>query len=99
MTPRQTSASKQEISLQVDVGVIKSQMLDLKKQADRIEGKLDGLAAVSQDDFRKFVDYAEETFIKKESLKGAKAVGYATLTALAISVTLGIAKLLGAHIQ
>lgn len=85
--------------MQVDVGVIKSQMVDLKKQTDRIESKLDGLSTVSQADFKKFVDYVEDMFVKKESLKGAKAVGYAVLTALAVSVTLGIAKLLGAHLQ
>lgn len=92
---RTTTSSKEEVALQVDVGVIKSQMVDLKKQTDRIEDKLDSLQTVPLADFKKFVEYVENTFVKKESLKGAKAVGLAVLTALAVSATLGIAKLLG----
>lgn len=99
MTQRQTTPSEQEVSLQVDVRVIKSQMVDLKRQTDRIETKLDGLSVVTQDDFKKFVQYVEETFVKQESLKGFRAVGLAVVTALAISVTLGISKLLGVHFQ
>lgn len=98
MAQRTTTPSKSEITLQVDVGVIKSQMADLKKQTDRIEGKLDGLSMVSQDDFKKFVQYVESNFVKNERLKGATAVFYAVLTAIAVSATLGIAKLLGAKL-
>lgn len=98
MATRKVTTSHSEISLQVDVGVIKSQMVDLKKQTNRIEDKLDSLSTVSQDDFKKFVTYVEENFVKKESLKGLRAVGYAVLTALAVSVTLGIARLLGAKL-
>lgn len=96
MTQRTSGPSKQEINLQVDVGVIKSQVADLKATTGRIEAKLDSLNTVSQEDFKKFVDYVEKEFVKKESLKGVRAVGLAVLTALAVSATLGIAKLLGA---
>lgn len=92
---RKSGPSKEEVNLQVDVGVIKSQVADLKKSNERIETKLDNLNTVPLEDFKKFVAYVEETFVKKESLKGAKAVGLAVLTALAISATLGIARLLG----
>lgn len=98
MTARQTPQSKSDVNLQVAVGVLNSQMVDLKKQTDRIENKLDSLSTVSQDDFKKFVAYVEDSFVKKETLKGARAVGLAVLTAVAVSVTLGIAKLLGAKL-
>lgn len=83
------------VSLEVAVGVLNSQMVDMKKQNDRIEQKLDSLSTVSQEDFKKFTQYVEDTFVKKESVKGLKAVGFAIITAIAVSATLGVAKLLG----
>lgn len=84
--------------MQIDVGVIKDKVAELKKQSDRIENKLDNLSTVSQEDYKKFVQYVEDTFVKRESIKGLKAVGYAVLTALSVSATLGLAKLLGARL-
>jgi hypothetical protein len=88
--------SKENINMQVDVGVIKSQMIDLKTQTNRIENKLDGMSMVSLAEFKKFTEYVDTTFIKRDSVKGLQAVGLAVVTALAVSVTLGIAGLLGA---
>lgn len=92
---RQTSSSKEEVQLQVDVGVIKAAQVETNRRLGNIEDVLKNLSTVSQEDFKVFVKYVEDTFVKKESLKGAKAVGLAVLTALAVSATLGIAKLLG----
>lgn len=94
----QGKKASNDTDLQIDVGIMKGQLSDLKKSNERIEGKLDSLSTVSQDDFKKFVTYVEENFVKKESLKGVRAVGYAVLTAIAVSSTIAVIKLLGAKI-
>lgn len=87
--------SSEDVNMQIDVGIIKVQMIEVKKQTDRIEHTLNNLSNVSAGEFDKFKDYVESSFVKKESLSGFKAIGIAVATAVAIGLVIAMLRVLG----
>lgn len=73
-------------SLNVDVGIIKSQMNDMKRQNDRIEKKIDGMTYASQNDLDEFKREVKETYVTKESFDPVKRLVYGTVGLILIAV-------------
>lgn len=78
---------------------------ELQKGQTRLETKVDVLndtllkiTTIPPHEFDAYKQYVDNTYVKKESLSGLKAVGSAVAIALAVSVVFALAHLLGAKI-
>lgn len=71
----------------------------------QVEGKIDGLgrkfdsmSAVPRGEFEAFKEHVENTYLKKESIKGLKAIAQSVAVAVGVAVVIGIFRLLGTRI-
>lgn len=87
------------------MGIVKNQIVDLAKSGERQEGKidhmsqkLDRLSVIDRSEFEKYKQHVEATYLKLESIKGLKTIGYSIATALAIAIAMGLLRLLGANL-
>lgn len=71
--------------LQVDVGIIKSQMAEMKAITQGMSTKMDGFAFVRQMDFEEFKKEARETYATQDEVKPIKTLFWAIITASAVT--------------
>lgn len=81
-------------SLNVDVGIIKSQMIDMKRQNDRIEKKIDGMTYASQSDLDEFKKEVKEMYVTKEAFDPIRTALYRFVGILGTALTLAALGLL-----
>lgn len=72
--------------LQVDVGIIKSQMVEMKAITQAMSTKMDSFAFVKQIDFEEFKKEIRETYATKEEFKPIKTLFWAIITSSAVAV-------------
>lgn len=72
--------------IQVDVGIVKSQVADQGRKLDRIEKKIDAMTYVAKEDFETFKKEVKETFVTKDDFKPVKTLFWAIITTLITSV-------------
>lgn len=72
--------------LQVDVGIIKSQMGEFKVLQQSMSNKMDGFAFVKQSDYEDFKKEVRETYATKEEVKPMKTLFWAIVTASAVAI-------------
>lgn len=81
-----TADPKNYTTLQVDVGIIKSQMVDMKRQNDRIESKIDDMTYTTQGDFDEFKKEVKEMYVTKEAFDPVKRLVYGTVGLVLVAV-------------
>ncbi len=87
-------------TLKVDVGIIKSQMVDMKGQNDRIEKKIDGMTYASVTDVAEakavieaFKQEVKETYATKESVDPMRRVVYGLVGVILVGTVAAVLKL------
>lgn len=77
---------KELTDLKVSVGVIESQVNDMKKQSDRIEAKIDRIKYVTKEEFDEHNKEAKETYVTKEEIKPMKTLFWTIIGSLITGV-------------
>lgn len=97
MTPPVSKEQSEMTTLKVDVGVMKSQMEDLKLVTDRIEKKIDGMTYATTTDLAgviKMIDEykkeVRETYVSKESFDPIKQGFYKFVGIVVTAVLLAV---------
>lgn len=81
-------------SLQVDVGIIKSQQVEANKKMDRIEKKLDNMTYVPKSDFDDFRNFVKETYATNETVKPLVKLFWSVVGTILVLAAVAVIKLI-----
>lgn len=70
----------------------------VETKIDALGDKFDAMSSVPRGEFEAFKEHVETMYLKKESIKGAKAVLQSIAIAVGVAVIIGIFRLLGTRI-
>jgi hypothetical protein len=89
MPAAKQTTSANVVDLQVAVGVLQSQVLEVKRGQDRIENKIDSMSNVTRTEFEKFQDSVSATYVTKEDIKPIKNIVYGVIGAMLTAFVTG----------
>jgi len=86
MTPKDHKPDDKITQLSIDVGVIKSQMTDLKAQNSRIENVVNNMSFATVSSVDEFKQEVREIYVTKDSFDPVKRLVYGLVALILVAV-------------